>query len=325
MRRIDAHIHFCGDTDAAVRGLKELDLKLLNICVAGRPGRGWREKAGHYRMLADKHPGTYAWCTSFDLPDFQEPGYAKRVIEELDADFTHGGAVAVKGWKNIGMEVRKPDGSFLQIDDEIFTPVFEWLERNGRSVLLHMAEPLACWRPLEDNKPHCGYYRAHPEWHMYNKPEYPSHETIMAARDRLLARHPKLRIVGAHLGSLEYDVDEIAKRFDAYPNFAVDTSARLWDLVLQPTEKVRAFLRKYADRVLHGTDLVRNDLFSTVDAKKAESNLNELREETAAAERYYAGTDVFTYRGSQVQGLGLPGDIVEKLFKTNARAWYPEL
>jgi len=30
-------------------------------------------------------------------------------------------------------------------------------------------------------------------------------------RDRLLARHPKLRVVGAHLGSLEYDVDEIAK------------------------------------------------------------------------------------------------------------------
>ena len=72
----------------------------------------------------------------------------------------------------------------------------------------------------------------------------------------MLAAHPKLRVIGCHLGSMEHDVDEIAKRLDRYPNFAVDTAARVVNLMAQPREKVRAFLIKYQDRVLWGTDLM---------------------------------------------------------------------
>src|SRR5216110_196673 len=90
---------------------------------------------------------------------------------------------------------------------------------------------------------------------MYLHPERPSKERILTARDRMLAKHPTLRVVGCHLGSMETDVDEIAKRFDRYPNFAVDTAARVSYLMLQPREKVRAFLLKYQNRVLYGTDL----------------------------------------------------------------------
>jgi predicted TIM-barrel fold metal-dependent hydrolase len=62
---------------------------------------------------------------------------------------------------------------------------------------------------------------------MYLHPERPSKESILAARDHMVQHHPKLRVVGAHLGSMEDDVNEIAKRFDAYPNVAVDTAARV--------------------------------------------------------------------------------------------------
>ena len=63
----------------------------------------------------------------------------------------------------------------------------------------------------------------------------------------MLANNPKLRVVGCHLGSMEADVGEIAQRFDRYPNFAVDTAARVVSLMMQPPEKVRTFLIKYQD------------------------------------------------------------------------------
>src|SRR6185312_5557735 len=63
-----------------------------------------------------------------------------------------------------------------------------------------------------------------PCWHIW--PSAPAKEVILAARDRVLARDPKLRVVGCHLGSDEDDLTRLAKRLDAYPNFAVDAAAR---------------------------------------------------------------------------------------------------
>src|SRR5690349_6006244 len=107
MKRIDAHIHFRGDEPKSLALLERLNIKLLNICWIDEPGRAWRTKAEAYKQLAQAHPDRYAWCTSFDLPRFDDSKYADDVISELDRDF-ESGAVACKVWKNIGMEVRKP-------------------------------------------------------------------------------------------------------------------------------------------------------------------------------------------------------------------------
>src|SRR5208283_2095124 len=113
--------------------------------------------------------------------------------------------------------------------------------------------------------PSYGYYQQHPEWFMFLHPDHPSQQAILAARDRMLANNPMLRVVGCHLGSMELDVDEIARHFDRYPNFAVDTAGRVVYFMVQSPEKVRAFLIKYQDRVLYGTDL---DLMPWADTAK---------------------------------------------------------
>jgi predicted TIM-barrel fold metal-dependent hydrolase len=62
---------------------------------------------------------------------------------------------------------------------------------------------------------------------------------VLASRDHLLAENPKLRVVGAHFGSMESDVDLVAQRLDRYPNLAVDTAVRVPHLTIQPRAKVR--------------------------------------------------------------------------------------
>ncbi|HTF72291.1 MAG TPA: amidohydrolase family protein, partial [Edaphobacter sp.] len=99
------------------------------------------------------------------------------------------------------------------------------------------------------------YYAKQPEWDMSKIAGAPTKSAVLASRDHLLAENPKLRVVGAHFGSMESDVDLIAQQLDRYPNFAVDTAARVPHLTIQPRDKVRAFLIKYQDRVLYGTDI----------------------------------------------------------------------
>jgi predicted TIM-barrel fold metal-dependent hydrolase len=326
MAIIDAHIHYGDDHPDLLALLDEFDLTLFNICVAHEQGewRDWPNQAERYRLLTDRYPQRFGWCTTFDLPRFDDPEYVDKVIEGLDHDFA-AGAVACKVWKNIGMEVKTPAGDFFMVDDPLFDPIFDHIAARGRTLLTHIAEPLACWQPLHEDNPHYGYYSRNPEWHMYNKPEFPSHARLMDARDHMIEKHPDLRIVGAHFGSLEYNVDEVAARLDRFPNFAVDISARLLDVALQDSDKVRQFFISYADRILFGTDVVMRTPPSQMDDETRAQAIQSLRETYQTHFAYFERGDEMTIRGRSTRGIALPADVLEKFYRTNAERWYPGL
>lgn len=311
MRLIDAHVHYSATTPATRELPVKLDVKCLNVCVAVK---GWREKRQTlYRELARTYPERYAWCTTFDLPDFTAD-YAQRVIEGLERDFADG-AIGCKIWKNVGMELKDSAGRYVQCDDPLFDPIYAHLAERGRTLLAHIAEPLACWRPLDPESPHYGYYRDYPEWHMAGRTDVPTHEQLMAARDRVLEKHPKLRVVGAHLGSLEYSLEEIAARLDRYPNFAVDSSARLGDIAMKPREKLLEFFDRYQDRLLWGTDVI----------LASDANLPWTRECYAMEQAFFETDERVRVGAKEYQGLALPERILKKFYITNAQRWYPGL
>jgi hypothetical protein len=175
---------------------------------------------------------------------------------------------------------------------------------------------------LDPQDPHYGYYSSHPEWHLYGKPGYPSHRELMDARDRVLAKHARLRVVGAHLGSLEHDVAEVARRLERYPNFAVDTSARLADLACQDRDVVRHFFVHYQDRILFGTDIVERVLQSSLSDQARGEALERLRTRYQAEFTYFESEGQVEVRGRTVRGLGLPQEVLTKLYSANACAWY---
>lgn len=321
MVRIDAHMHYMGDTAGSRQLLERFDLKMLNICVVEDSHGGWRSQANCYQALAEEHPHRFAWCTGFDLPDFT-PDYVDRVIARLERDFAHG-AIACKIWKNIGMEVRTPAGEYLLPDDALLAPIFDCIAAHNKTLLMHIADPLDCWRPLREDSPHYGYYSQHPEWHLYGQNDRPSHERLMEARDAVVARHPTLRVVGAHLASLEHDVAEVAKRFDAYPNFAVDMSARLLDLALQDPKTVRAFFLTYSDRILFGADMGTWALASELTTERLAAKMNFMTQSYEEHFRYLEQDGPMTIAGREVTGIGLPDEVLDRIYRTNAQHWYP--
>jgi len=329
--RIDAHIHLAGDAPDTLSLLDRLGVRVLNICVA--IGEWRTAERATYRTLARSHPGRYAWCTTFDLPAFADErsaaggppaDYAERVIHDIARDVDDG-AVGVKVWKNVGMELARPDGSRVLVDDPVFEPVFAFLAAEGIPTVMHIGEPLACWQPIETESPHRGYYEQHPEWHMHGRTDIPSHAELVASRDRVLDRHPTLRVIGAHIGSLEHDVREAARRLERYPNFAVDISARLDDLQAQDPRTVRDFLTTYQDRVLFGTDVVARRPTASLPATERESFHAALAETYSRYASYLETEASRTADGRAVAGLTLPEPVLRKLYTDNARAWYPAL
>lgn len=127
-------------------------------------------------------------------------------------------------------------------------------------------------------------------------------------------------------------MDEIARRFDRYPNFAVDMSARIDHLQTQDREKVREFFIKYQDRLLYGTDLMVYP--SEVGSSYVESGWNILAKALEQIEeiynrdyRYFATDEemeVWKING-KCRGLALPARVLKKIFHDNAVKWYPGL
>ena len=230
----------------------------------------------------------------------------------------------VKVWKEIGMGIQDASGTFIQIDDPRFQPIWDYLADRGIPVLAHIGEPRAAWLPLDERSPHFGYYRDNPQYHAYQHPEVPRWETIIEARDNWLARNPGLTVVGAHLGSMAYDVDEVAKRLEAYPNFLVETSARFGDLGLQPSEKVRAFFLRFPDRILYGTDAGISRPVEGRSAEALEAEKRHLRRQLLLHLDYLTGSDSLNFRDygtsydAPTRSLNLPEDVLRKFYSENA-------
>ncbi len=316
---IDVHIHVFKKDPAFQDLLKQLRLRVLNVCVVDDRDPFFKDFERQRNLTLDlvrSSSGRVSFCTTISPYDFEESGFSQRVNRQLNQDFS-AGAIAVKIYKIIGMEIKSKAGKYLMADDPVFEPIYKNIASHHKTILAHLAEPDSCWQPRNPSSPDYDYYEKHPEEYAYLHPEWPSKAAILAARDHVLAMHPKLLLVGAHLGSMEVDVNDIAQRFDRYANFAVDTAARIPYFMLQPSDKVRAFLIKYQDRVLYGTDL---GLMPEDDVVKT------LKEWTSTYERdwkYFATDQTVEYKGHKTQGLRLPASVLRRLYHDNAVRWFP--
>jgi predicted TIM-barrel fold metal-dependent hydrolase len=308
--KIDVHAHYRTDHPDLVPALAAWNARAVLVNVTGADRRideKWRDM----RALRDAHPDRFFLVATFDPFRFEEPDFVPSTIAQLRAQIA-AGAKGVKVWKDIGMELKDAQGRYVQIDHPRFQPIWDFLAEQHVPVLAHIAEPLAAWQPLSETSPHFWYYTNNPRYHAYQHPEIPRHAEIIAARDRWVARNPRLTIVAMHLASLEYDVHEVAKRLDAYPNLYVETAARINDLAMQPSDSVRRFMIRYRDRIMWGTDFGEG----SVSRAGLEASFDQHW-------RYYASADTVTLGSARgwhrtVRGLALPGDVLEQFAHRNA-------
>src|SRR4051812_12555553 len=123
--KIDAHSHVFEDMPQMVAMLRRNHVRTINICVPGTDGH--LEEMHRIALgLFQKYPDLFPFTTTFDLRGRDKPDWSKDVIAWLSGNFREG-VRGVKIWKEVGMDLKKPDGSFLLPDDPLFDPIYDFL------------------------------------------------------------------------------------------------------------------------------------------------------------------------------------------------------
>lgn len=315
--KIDAHFHYLSWDESYMQFAISENFKLLSPNYQSDES-SIKGQLACVSSLAEKYNYDFAYFAGLPADSINSDKYASYTIKYIDQVISSG-AAGIKIWKNVGMDLKYPDGRFIMIDDSLFGPIFRFLEDNHIPVIAHLGDPLDSWLPFDKmiDSSDSTYYGNHPEYYMYLHPEVPFYKELIKARDSILARYPDLDFVGAHLGSLEWSIDELARRLDAYPNFNVDLAGRIYFLKHHSKvnyKKVKLFMIKYQDRILYGSDQAVNDLKGSSTTKVCEQ-----MHEVWMDHWMYLATD---NENSQYKGLALPREVIDKIYCKNAEKYF---
>lgn len=316
MNKIDSHTHVNQLDGGLIAQAMEDNFRIVTINVKFPPFPSLEAQLQMSRELKKQHPDRVAYVASFDATEAVHSDWWTPEREKIfDAKLS--GAVGIKIWRDIGMEIKDAQGRYLMLDDSRLDPLFTYLTAKQIAVFVHTGEPKNCWLPFDqmtvanDRR----FYEGNPDYHMFNHPEVPGYEQQLAHRDAVLDRHPDLHYVGLHLGGLEWSVKELSQFLDRYPNAVVDTAGRLGHLQVQSDQQaVRDFFINYQNRILYGSDLRELNSISIVGTSRYVRNIwfNDWE--------YLAGDTLFqsAYGTGKVKGLGLPEAVLKKIYYENA-------
>lgn len=182
----------------------------------------------------------------------KQPDFGARMARQLE-DSARRGARGLKVWKTLGLRYRDADNRLIPIDDERLYDLWEAAGALNIPVLIHIADPVAFFDPLDRFNERWEELRDHPDWHFYG-PEFPSFDALMDQFEHLIARHPRTTFIGAHFGCYPENLEWVGRMFDTYPNFNADIAARVAELGRQPYSAKRLFER-HPDHIVFGLDI----------------------------------------------------------------------
>lgn len=324
MDKIDAHCHINTKEFGFMEQAKADNFQILTINTDALMDIEEQQDIAIYEKEA--FPDRLEYLTTFLMDGWNDDDWLEKTMTYLDESFKKG-AIGVKVWKNIGMEEMDKNDKFIMIDDPKFDPIFSYLAKNNIPVCGHLGEPKNCWLAIDlmtvnNDKL---YYKDHPQYHMYLHPEYPSYEDQIAARDSMLGKHPDLKFMGAHLGSMEWSVDLIANHLDKYPNLNLDMADRICHIQIQTQgdrQKVSDFFVKYQDRILYGTD---RGNYSSEGQNKKEIKENAHKQWMEDWMFFTSEETLSSWKvEGEFKGLKLPKSVVEKIYYQNAIKMFPE-
>jgi predicted TIM-barrel fold metal-dependent hydrolase len=313
---IDAHIHLQGPfggswnqqpVENLLRSMNAAQVKAV-VDLDG----GWGEAIldQHLKHFKEKAPERFVHFGGVDWAKWPEHGdkFGEWAAQRF-RDQVKRGAEGLKIWKPFGLHVKDQHGKLVKVDDERLIPLWEAAGELKVPVLVHVADPVAFFDPINNFNERIEEVGNHPDWH-FPSPPFPSFISILEAFANIIRRHKNTVFIGAHVGCYAENLGWVSHLLDECPNFYVDISARLGELGRQPYA-ARKFFIKYADRVFFGTD---------ADA--------QLRTYQLYAKFLETDDEYFNYNTSEIPqqgrwyiyGVFLPDDVLQKIYFQNANA-----
>ncbi len=326
-RRIDVHTHISPDgIERALHLMDEWGIDGAVNLSGMHPGPPRQALETQLAAAA----GSAGRIAVFTTPDFRlvrlRPDYGRAMAAQLE-EAHRLGAIGLKITKGLGLGYPGPDGRhLLAIDDRGLDPLFEAAGALGMPVAIHIGDPKAFWRPATPENERWDELQAHPEW-SFAGPEVPAWQALYDAFERRVARHPKTTFIAVHFGNDPEDPANVGRMLDKYPNFFIDTAARIPEIGRHPADQMRAFFIKYQDRILFGTDTgvgaEDDQMMYGSTGSSVPTRADEVRFFTATW-RYFETSDRQFESPTPIQGrwkidgIGLPEPVLRKIYFENA-------
>jgi predicted TIM-barrel fold metal-dependent hydrolase len=304
---IDIHCHWRGDMEPEAL-LAAMDERNVAYAVNLSGGSGRRLAATLEKFDPAKYPRLITFA-NIDYSGIDRPEFGEEVRAYL-ADAKARGVKGVKIAKNLGLSVRDASGKLVPVDDPRLDPMWAAAGELGLPVLVHSADPVAFFQPVDENNERWLQLRRHPDWSFYG-PEHPPRDEVLAQFDRVVEKHPGTTFIAAHLGNYAEDLSKLGERLEKYPNLYADISAREAEWGRQPYTARKFFIR-WADRLLFGTDRYPG----REDQPRYRIYFRMLETDDEYFDYYdhpYPPTGEW-----KVYGLFLPDDVLRKIYHDNA-------
>lgn len=235
------------------------------------------------------------------------------------------GARALKVEKGLGLQVRKPDGSLLAVDDPWLDPIWHAAAELHMPVFIHTGDPKAFWLPVDEKNERLEELTAHPGWSNYGRP-IPSFDALLAQLMNLVKGHPQTTFVAVHFGNNSEDPFWVGRALDEHPNLYVDLAARLPELGRHDPKRLHELFVRHQDRILFGTDtgLGSDGSYMLGSFGEEPNRAEEVGPYFRAHWRWLETWDRDQPSPTPIQGrwpihgIGLPATVLEKIYRGNA-------
>ncbi len=313
---VDAHNHLgrwlapdggwlAGDVRALLAVLDAHDVET----VVNLDGRWGEELTANLDRYDRAHPGRFATFAHLDWRALADDAPTAVLRTQLE-DAVRRGARGLKVWKDLGLTHRDGAGRLVLPDDERLLPVFATAGDLGLPVVVHTADPVAFFAPLDATNERVDELGEHPQW-WFGGPGLPTFDRLTAALETLVAATPGTTYVGAHVGCHAEDLGRVDRMLTHHPNLHVDTGGRFGELGRTP-RAFRRLVERHPTRVLFGTDAYPPDGAAYEVAFRFLETADE-------AFDYAPGSPVPPQGRWQIAGADLPGHLLPDLYAGNAR------
>ena len=318
--KFDMHMHI--DPDVAVPARAFLEAQGIGGGVnlsGGTPGEGLEETIAAARQTN----GYFVVFVNIDFTGIGQSGLGRARGRAARAGQEDGRA---RGEDR--QEPRPPsgfpDGRRVPVDDPVLDPLFDAMGRLHLPLAIHVGDPKAFFDPMGPNNERIEELASAPSWSFADRSKFPTWEALYDEFEGRVKRSSKTSIIGVHFGNAPEEPTACNRMLDKYPNFYVDTAARVPEIGRKPAE-VRRVILSHPDHVLFGTDIQLGGGMLILGCGPA-------RAVTRGRCRPFLLVDLGVFRDRPqgfahptpiqgnwtIDGIELPPDILEKIYHKNA-------
>ncbi|MBA2499818.1 MAG: amidohydrolase family protein, partial [Chitinophagaceae bacterium] len=299
---IDVHNHQFRmgtmDLDSLIMEMEKLNMQVM----VNLSGRGGEELVKMVENINTNEPKRFIVFTNINFNGVGEKDWAEKAVKQLETDIKNG-ANGLKIYKSLGMISKDIHGNRIPVDDTRLDAIWKKAGELKIPVLIHTADPKPFWDEMDEKNERWLELATRPG--RKRGPDDPvPFEKLIEEQHNMFKAHPGTTFINAHFGWYPNDLKYLGSLLDKMPNMMIEFGAIIAELGRQPRTAYDFFV-KYQDRILFGKDSWVPDEYVTY------FRVLETKDEYFPYHKKY-------HAFWAMYGMGLPDDILKKIYYKNA-------